>query len=133
MRLAAGILFVCAASALGGCGSSDQDQIKAKVRQLTEAANAQDYAAICKDVLAPALVSRMVSSGVSCQYVMQLALASPQHRPFSIGKVTVKGSTAQAITLNGAKGQQGSVSALQLIKTSKGWRISSLNSPLPGQ
>jgi hypothetical protein len=133
MRLAAGILLICAAGAIGGCGSSEQDQIKAKVRQLTTAADAQDYAAICKDVLAPALVSRMTTSGVSCQYVMQLALASPQHRPFSIGKVTITGSIAQVITLNGAKGQQGSLSAVRLVKTSQGWRISSLNSPLPGQ
>jgi hypothetical protein len=132
MRLAAMIAVVGAASVLGGCGSSEQDQVKAKVQQLTAAAKGHDYAVICDQVLAPALVTRLVSSGVSCEYVMQIAMASAQNRPISIGKVTIRGTTAQVITLTAAKGQQSGIDAIELVKTSSGWRISSLNSPLVG-
>ncbi len=34
---------------LGGCGSSGQDQVRAKIRQLVSAVSSQNYTMICND------------------------------------------------------------------------------------
>ena len=41
----------------------------------------------------------------------------------SVGKITVKGSTATVIVLSVAQGQRSSLDAIGLIKTGAGWRI----------
>jgi hypothetical protein len=60
---------------------------------------------------------------------MQIALGSVQNPTLSVGKVTVSGSSAQAIVLTVASNQQASLDTIDLINTKGGWRINSLTSP----
>lgn len=130
MRVAAGILVLVGGCALAGCGTSDRDQVKAKVEQLASAAAGRDYKVICEQVLAPVLVTRLADAGVACEQAMQIAFGRVQDPTLSIGRIKVSGASAEAITLSAAKGQQASLDAIELIKTSKGWRVSSLGAPV---
>jgi hypothetical protein len=62
---------------------------------------------------------------------MQLALGSVQRPTLSVGPITVKGKAASVYTLTVAQGQRASLDVLRLTDTPDGWRITSLNSPLP--
>jgi hypothetical protein len=47
-----------------------------------------------------------------------------------VGKVVIRGARAWAITLTAAEGQRATLTAIALRRTSDGWRITSLDSPL---
>jgi hypothetical protein len=130
MRVGAGIGIVCVACVLAGCGTSASDQVKAKISQFVRAADAKDYATLCSQVLAPALVDRLASAGVTCPQAMQIAFQGVDNPTLSVGKVTISGGKASAITLSTARNQQASVDTIELVKTEHGWRVSSLASPL---
>jgi hypothetical protein len=128
---AALILVILAAGALAGCGGSAKDQVRAKVQQFADAASHKDYGTICKQVLAPALVEHLTANHIPCQEALRFALGNVQHPMLSIGPVTVKGKAASVYTLSLAQNQQASLNVLRLVDTRDGWRISSLNAPLP--
>jgi len=130
MRLTAGIVALAFACALYACGTSDLDQVRAKVQQFASAAAKRDYNALCREVLAPSLVTRLADSGIGCVRAMQIAFGSVRNPSLSIGKINVTGRTAQAITLSMAEGQQASLDSIELVKTADGWRVSSLGSPV---
>jgi hypothetical protein len=130
MRLTAGIVALASACALSACGASDRDQVRAKVEQLANAAAKHDYSALCRQVLAPSLVTRLADSGIGCVSAMQVAFGSVRHPTLSIGKININGNKAQAIALSMAQGQQASLDSIELVKTPDGWRVSSLGSPL---
>lgn len=130
MRVGAGILICCAAGALAGCGTSASDQVKAKISEFVKAADAKDYATLCTQVLAPSLVQRLASAGLSCPQAMQVAFQGVENPTLSVGRVTISGSKASAITLSTARNQQASVDTIELVKANHGWRVSSLASPL---
>jgi hypothetical protein len=130
MRVGAGILIGCAACALAGCGMSQSDQVKAKITQFVRAADAKDYRTLCTAVLAPSLVERLASAGVRCSQAMQIAFQGVEDPALSVGKVTISGGKASAITLSTARNQQASVDTIELVRTNHGWRVSSLASPL---
>jgi hypothetical protein len=115
---------------LGGCGTSARGEVQAKVEQFVKAAAGRDYKTICDQVLAPALLQHLAAGGIGCEQAMQLAFGAVQSPALSIGRITVAGSRASAVTLSTAKGQQASLDAVELIKTGSGWRISSLGSPV---
>jgi hypothetical protein len=117
------------AAVIAGCGSTDRDDVHAKVKQFLQATSSKDYKTLCAQVLAPTLIERVVAGGLACEQAMQIALGPVQNPTLSIGRITVKGPTASAITLTGASGQQSSLDAIQLVKTSQGWRVASLGSP----
>jgi hypothetical protein len=131
MRLRVAAFALVAVLGLAGCGS-DRGQISDKVHQLAQAVGSHDYNAICDQVLAPSLVNRLVGNGIPCVQALQLALQGVQQPVISIGRIDIQGSQATAITLTVARGQQASLAAIKLIKTSQGWRITSLGSPLSG-
>ncbi len=136
MRAIAGTLWVGvlagAVGALAGCGTSAHDQVQAKVQQFATASAAKDYKTICDQVLGPGLLAHLTTpGGIGCERGLRLALGSVQNPTLSIGKITVNGDHAAAITLTGAREQQGSLDAIELVQTSRGWRISSLSSPVP--
>lgn len=114
---------------LGGC-ANERAEVAAKVRQLATASADKDYTRLCTDVLAPALVERLQTYSISCERAMQIALANVQDPSVSVGKITVRGRAATAITLSVAAGQQASLEAVELIDTKQGWRVSALGSPL---
>jgi hypothetical protein len=120
------LLLAAAAVSLAACGSNPRDQVKSKVLELGQAAASHDYRRICEDVLAPALILRLRAYGISCERAMRIAFSSVRNPAISIGAVTVKGSTASVITLSMAAGQRASLQTIALIKTARGWRISSL-------
>jgi outer membrane murein-binding lipoprotein Lpp len=131
VRLSAAIVLVLTACALAGCGASAKDQVRAKVQQFAAAAKQKDYRTICDEVLAPALVAHLTANHIPCVDAMRLALGSVRNPTLSIGPVTVRGKAASVYTLTVAQGQQASLDVLHLIETGDGWRITSLNAPLP--
>jgi len=128
--LSMGVLALAACS-LAGCGASERDQVQAKVNQFATASAAKDYKTICGQVLAPVLLARFPQVGITCEHALHISLGAVQNPTLSIGRITVNGDHAAAITLTSARKQQGSLDAIELIKTSRGWRISSLASPVP--
>jgi hypothetical protein len=122
--LAAGLML------LPGCGANERALVQAKVRQLAQATASKSYRTLCQEVFAPGLLAHLALSGLSCQRAMQIALSEVQDPVLSIGQITVKGQNASAITLSGARGQQSSIDEIGLVKTSHGWRVASLGSPV---
>jgi hypothetical protein len=119
----------CAAAALAGCGASAHDQVQSKVSQFLTAISAHDYRTLCTQVLSPSLLARLKNGGISCEQAMRISLSGVHDPILSVGRITVNGSTAQAITLSGARGQRGAFESINLIDTGHGWRISSLAAP----
>jgi hypothetical protein len=133
MQFARGVTVVAVlllACGLSACGQSDRDQVRAKVFQFARAAAAKDYKTICEQVLAPTLLARLAGNGVKCERAMQLGLRRARNVTLSVGKITVSGKRASALTLSGAQGEQLAIRSIGLEKTESGWRILSLSSPL---
>ena len=128
MWLGRGAVAVAAALAVAGCGASSRAEVQAKLQQFVRATADGDYKTLCKEVLAQSLITRLASTGQSCQEAMRIFLSSVQNPTLSVGKITIKGSSATAITLTSARGQRSTVAAVRLVDTSNGWRISALNS-----
>ncbi len=113
---------------LAGCGASANQQVEAKVQQFARATASRDYATLCNEVLAPELVAHLTAAGLTCRQAMKVFTQSVHNPTISVSKVTVNGSSASAVVLAKATGQQPSRESVQLIKTSKGWRLDSLAS-----
>ncbi len=124
------MLLLAVTWALGGCGASERDQVHAKVDQFAKATAAKDPKTICDQVLAPSLIARLKAGGITCNKAMQIFVDSVQNPTLSIGRISVDGPKASVITLTGARGQQSSLDAVELIQTDNGWRVSSLAAPL---
>ena len=122
------IVLIGCALVLAGCGVSAHQQVEAKVQQFAHATANRDYATLCNEVLAPALVAHLTAAGISCKQAMKIFTESVKNPTISVSKVTVNGSRASAVVLAKATGQPSSREAIQLIKTSKGWRLDSLAS-----
>ncbi len=113
MRPARAIALLGAAYALAGCGASAIDQVQAKVEQFAHATASRDYATLCSEILAPALVAAPDRlPGLSCQQAMKLFVESVQNPTLSVSKVSVKGSTASAVVLASATGQQAALESI---------------------
>jgi ketosteroid isomerase-like protein len=121
---------VAAALVVAGCGTDERSQVIAKVKQFASAAAAHDYATICDDVLAPALLADMTRGGIRCTEAMQIAFSHVHSPRLTVGNVSVTGSTATALTVSQAAGQKTALTTLQLVRTSSGWRIASLGAPV---
>jgi hypothetical protein len=133
MRAARAMVILAAALVPGGCGTSERDVVKAKVQQFVKSAGSKDFKTICDQVLAPSLLERLAAGGVPCEQAMQIALGSVHDPTLSVGQVTISGSKASAIALSTAQGQAASLDAIELVKTSSGWRISSLGASAGGR
>ncbi|MDQ6607985.1 MAG: hypothetical protein M3Z06_15750 [Actinomycetota bacterium] len=119
-----------AACLLGGCGPSDRDLVRAKVDQFLKATASKDYATMCNQVLAPALLAHLSAGGIKCEQAMQIALGGVKSPSLSIGRIDIHGQKASVITLTTAAGQQASLDAIELTKTGSGWRVESLGTPV---
>jgi hypothetical protein len=121
------VVVLAMAVALAGCGSSDADQIHATLGQFANAVAARNAAPICDRVLAPSLVARIESVGLSCQYAIERFFFScrVQDPTLTVGRVSITNVRATALVYAGAKGQPGGIFELGLVKTSQGWRVAS--------
>ena len=126
MRRAFGLTLLCLSGALAGCGASSGQQVQAKLQQFAHAVAGHNASVLCGQVLAPALVQRLTEAGLDCEQAMQTYFASVSDPTLSISKVSVRGSTASAVVLAAAKGQEAAVESVQLIDTRNGWRLASL-------
>jgi hypothetical protein len=129
MRARLATVAAVTACLLAGCGTSDRDQVRAKVEQFVRAIAAHDYRTICNQVLGPRLLQRLAAGGIGCEQAMAISLGQVRAPILSIGRITVSGATAQVITLSGAVGQRGAFETIGLIKTDQGWRVASLATP----
>jgi hypothetical protein len=119
-----------AAVALAGCGTSERDQVQAKVDQFIKATSRHDYATLCTQVLAPSLLSHLTAYGIKCEQAMAIGLKNVTDPNLAIGSITITGSKASVTTITTAKGQEASLTAIVLTNTAKGWRVSSLGTPV---
>lgn len=130
MRIARALVTVALILGLAGCGSvSPTDQVRAKVRQFATATDKRDTRVLCDQVLAPALVRRLAAAGLSCLQAMKVFVSSVSHPTLSVSRVTVKGASASAVVLASAAGQTAAMESVQLVRTARGWRLTSLAAP----
>ena len=129
MRLYRGVALICSAYALAGCGASAKDEVQAKVQQFARATAGKDVHALCTQVLAPSLVSRLTAVGITCEQAMKIFVDGVANPTISVSRVTVNGNHASAVVLAGATGQAPALQKLELVETQNGWRLSSLSSP----
>jgi hypothetical protein len=129
MRPGRAVALLGVAYALTGCGASASDQVQAKLQQFAHAVASRDIGTLCSQVLAPDLVGHLNAAGLSCQQAMRMFVNSVTDPSMSVSKVHVKGSSASAVVLARAKGQEASLESVQLTNTKGGWRLTSLASP----
>jgi hypothetical protein len=125
------VIALCALAAtavLTGCGTSEHDQVQAKVQQFLTATRKKDATTLCNQVLSPTLIEAYIQHGITCKQYWQIGLAHVTEPSLLIGKIDVHGGKASAIVLTGAKGQESALDAIELVKTGAGWRIESLGS-----
>jgi hypothetical protein len=118
------------ALALTGCGTSDHDQVQAKVQQLIKATAHKDYKTLCTEVLAPVLLQHLAAYGIPCRQAMALGLANVKQPQLAIGGIQINGNKASVTTITTAAGQQSSLRAIELVNTSNGWRVANLGTPV---
>jgi ketosteroid isomerase-like protein len=125
MRALGVVLAAALALGLAGCGSSESDQVHAKVQEFVHAVSARDAKAVCENVLAPSLVARFTQEGLTCERGIKIFLASVRDPTLSVGRIAVNRNGASALVLTGARCQKLALANLFLVKTSGGWRIAS--------
>lgn len=129
MRHARGLALIGAAWVLAGCGASSSQEVQAKLQQFAHAVAGRNASTLCGQVLAPSLVQHFTDAGLNCEQAMATYFASVTDPTLSISKVRVHGSTASAVVLAAAQGQQAAVETVELVNTKKGWRLASLATP----
>jgi hypothetical protein len=126
----AAIPLLLAVVALAGCGGkSDPQLVRDKIEQFASAMGGHDYQALCDQIFAPALVSRLGALGLPCEEQLRQSLGPVRRPTVRIKRVVLKGKAARANVVSGAQGQPESADVIGLVKTKAGWRISSRSSP----
>lgn len=129
MRTARLVALLGIAYALSGCGTSASQDIQAKLQQFAHAVAQRDPHTLCHDVLDPALVARITGAGLSCEAAMRTFVQSVTAPTLAVSRVKVTGSTATAVVLASAQGQQAVVETVHLADRKQGWRLTSLTAP----
>jgi len=136
IRLAA--LLVALPLTLGACGQAQKDSAKdftgeqkavaQTVEDLQKASRKSDEGKICKDLLAPALVTKIkTASKDTCEQALHDALRDADAFELQVKKVAIDGTTATA-TVTSDTGPKDRTDTLQLQKVGNTWRISALGS-----
>jgi hypothetical protein len=122
------VALAVAAAALAGCGGgpSDEEQVRTAVQAFSDATAAKDYQRLCDDLLAPELVEKIKQVGLPCEVALRRGLGEVEKPKLTIGRVTVKGTSATADVRTSAAGQKPSRDTLKLSKVGDDWRIASL-------
>ncbi|MHB8692304.1 MAG: hypothetical protein ACYDHH_13760 [Solirubrobacteraceae bacterium] len=129
-RGAVAALAAALALQLAGCGTSEHDQVQAKVQQLIKATAHKDYKTLCNQVLGPRLLSHLAAYGIPCVQAMAQGLQNVRQPQLAIGGIVINGNKASVTTITTAVGQQSSLRAIELVNTSNGWRVENLGSPV---
>jgi hypothetical protein len=130
VRRAAAVL--AAALALAGCGDSEpteEEQVRTTLTAFSRATAAKDYQALCDRLLAPSLIADLRKIGLPCEIALQQGLGDVKQPRLIVGDVEVEGKKATAQVRTSAEGQAPSSDTVELERTEKGWRISSLATP----
>jgi hypothetical protein len=128
-RAGASIAAAACAALLAGCGASDREQVRSKVEQFVHAVAHRDAGTLCRQVWAPALLAHFGPTGIGCRRAMLVFFQSVSEPSLGIGRIDVHGDRASVITITTARSQQASLDAIELVKTSGGWRVSALGTP----
>lgn len=129
------LIVSLAALALAGCGAasksstdgfSGEDKKVAQVLADLQAASEKgDAEEICSRVLSAQLAERLATRGSSCAQELDDAIGDADDFEVDVKGVQVSGTRATATVANG----DGPAQAVQLVRESKGWRISELAAP----
>jgi hypothetical protein len=117
---------------LAGCGDkgpTDEEQVRTTLTAFSRATASKDYQALCDRLLAPSLIDSLKKIGLPCEIALQQGLGDVRQPRLIVGAVTVKGKTAVAEVRTSAEGQAPSKDSIELVRTAKGWRITSLAKP----
>jgi len=138
--VAAAAAALLAASGLAACGGAadkgptpaqDRAAVRGALRELERATAAHDYAAMCNQVLARALVQRVAGAGLPCETALKIGLSSVRQPRLQVTRIKVSGNRALAQVSSGAEHQQASSDVVQLVRERGGWRVSALAGPQP--
>jgi hypothetical protein len=125
-RPLAALLLVAALVCGCGGGPSDSEQVHDTVEAFGRASAAKDYQRLCDEILAPALVEEVESSGLPCEVALQQGLGEVEAPTITIGRIEVRGDNATADVRSAAAGEQPSRDTMELVRVNDSWRIASL-------
>ena len=126
------LAVLAAALALAGCGESgptEEEQVRTTLTAFSRATAAKDYQALCDRLLAPSLIADLKKIGLPCEIALQQGLDDVKQPRLIVGDVKIEGKKATAQVRTSAEGQAPSSDTVELERTEKGWRISSLATP----
>lgn len=129
MRSPRVIVLLGAAYALSGCGATAGQEVQAKLQQFAHAIAARNAVELCQQILAPSLVKRLDSAGLTCRQAMTTFVDGVQDPTLSVSRVSVTDNHAEAVVLTGARGQRAALESIGLVQTGGGWRLESLATP----
>jgi len=98
---------------------------------MERATETHDYAAICSQVLARAVVQRVARVGLPCETALRLGLRGVRQPHLTVSTIKVDGDRALAQVSSGAKNQKASNDVIELVRERGAWRVASLAGPQP--
>jgi hypothetical protein len=125
------VAALTAVLALGGCGQSEQDGVRAALDSYAEAAADRDWGTLCADVLAPELVAKMRRIGLRCEDVLRTGLGDVQRPRLIVRNVRITGDHAVALVHMTAANQAAADVQFRLVKEDDGWKVASLGIETP--
>jgi hypothetical protein len=120
------VLALVLAAGCGDSGPSDEEQVRATLREFVRATEERDYAALCERVLAPELVQSVRQVGLPCELALEKGFEDVESPRLAVGAVTVNEDKATAEVRSSAQGESPSEDTIELVRVGEGWRIASL-------
>jgi hypothetical protein len=120
------VLLALLAPGCGESGPSDEERVRATLREFQRAIAERDYDALCKRVLAPDLLESVGQVGLPCELAMEKGFADVESPRLAVGAITVRGDRATAEVRSSAEGEAPSQDTVGLVRVGEEWRIASL-------
>jgi hypothetical protein len=125
------VAALTAVLALGGCGRSDEDEVRAALGRYAEATADRDWGTLCADVLAPELVAKMRAVGLRCEDVLRTGLGDARRPRLTVRNVRITGDRAVALVHTTAANQAAADVQFRLVKEDDAWKVASLGTETP--
>jgi hypothetical protein len=122
-------LLLLAAVLAAGCGESgptDEERVRATLREFVRATEERDYAALCERVLAPRLIDSFKQVGLPCELALEKGFEDVESPRLAVGAITVREDRATAQVRSSAEGESPSEDTVELVRVGEDWRIASL-------